>query len=188
MTTEAVPEVPNEPAAPTPEPAPAPAVTPPPAAPAEPAPPAVAIDYSTLAGAEGVVSDAFVTAVRGLAETHKIPIEAAQGVLDALAGENKAALDGFAAQREAWKAQVKADPAIGDQGLAHVNTWMDTFGSPELRTMLEQVGIADHPLLVAALVKAGKEAGEAPIVPSGGGAAAVDIYRTMYPNSPVLFQ
>lgn len=185
MTTEAPVETAPE------APAPAvtePAITPPAAAPAEPAPPAVAIDYSALTVPEAIKSDAFVTAVRGLAEQHKAPLELAQGVLDAIAAEAKTSVDGWTAQREAWRAEVKADPAIGDQGMAHVKTWLDTFGTPELREMLEQTGVGDHPLLLRALAKAGKEAGEAPIVPSGGGSPTVDVYRTMYPNSPVLFQ
>lgn len=185
MTTEApVETAPETPAAPTPEPV----VTPPAAAPAEPAPPAVAIDYSALTVPEALKSEGFVASVRGLAEQHQMPLAAAQGVLDAIAAEAKASADGWAAQREAWAAEAKADPAIGDQGLAHAKTWLDTYGSPELREMLEQTGVGDHPLLLRALVKAGKDAGESPIVPSNGGTATVDVYRTMYPNSPVLFQ
>jgi hypothetical protein len=166
MTTETAPEVPTEPVAPAPAPAPAPVPLPPTDEPAQPAPPAV--DYGKLSVPEAA-PETFVASVRGLAEQHKLPLEAAQGVLDALATETKATTDRYAAQIAAWKAEVAADPTIGAQGIAHANTWLDTYGSSELREMLEATGLSDHPLLLKALAKAGKDAGESPMVPSNGG-------------------
>lgn len=180
MTTDAPVETASEaPAAVTTAPAEV-APTPPAVAPVEAAPPAAAIDYSTLSIPEAIKSEGFVTSVRSLAEQHQMPVAAAQGVLDAIAAEAKASVDGWAAQREAWRTELAADKDVGPQGMAHVKTWLDTYGSAELREMLTETGLGDHPLLVRALVKAGKDAGEAPIVPSNGATPPGPWYDRFY--------
>ena len=182
MSDDVVPEVST-----TESPAPAadPAVTPPAAAVAQPAP--AAIDYSALTVPDAIKEDAFVSAVRGLAEKHQAPLELAQGVLDAIAAEAKASADSWTAQRETWRNEVLADAAIGETGKAHAATFLDTYGDAETRKLLDDTGLGDHPLIVRLFAKAGKDAGPAPIVPSNG-AVTADPLRLMYPNSPMLWQ
>lgn len=153
---------------------------------------AAPIDYSGLKLPEGYTAeDIAVTALRAQAETHKLPLEALQAQIDAVAARDAAAADVFKSQREAWAKELAADKDVGGaklpENMGHANKWLETYGSPELKQLLTESGLGEHPLLVKALIKAGKDASEAPVIPSNG-AANVDPYRVLYPNSPQMFQ
>lgn len=180
MTTEAAVETATETPAATPaapvDSAPSPAV-------AEPAPVAEAIDYSRLAAGENVSASTF-SALHDLAKQHNVPLDAAQGFLDAVAAENtardKAQTDNFATIKQQWHAELLADPKVGEQGLAHAKTFIDTYGGAELLEELKSVGLDSFPALIRALAKAGKDAGESPIVPSNGAVNAGPWYDRFY--------
>ena len=153
---------------------------------------AAPIDYSGLKLPEGVTAeDIAVTTLRAQAETHKLPLEALQAQIDAVVSRETALLAQLATDREAWVAEVKADKEFGgakyNENLAHANKWLETYGSPELKEFLTTNGLGDHPLLMKALMKAGRDAAESPVLKSGG-SASVDPYKLMYPNSPQMFQ
>jgi hypothetical protein len=180
---------------PTTEPSPAPAavepvVTPPPAVMAE--PPPAAVDYTKLAAPDAIKNDlGMVDAIRGIAAKHNVPLEAAQGIVDQLGAQAKAAADEWATIREDWKAQIAADKEIGGPELeanrAIASKVIDAYGTPELREWLNESGIGDHPLLVKLLVKAGKDLAESPMLRAGD-VVAVDPLKAMYSNSPQMFQ
>lgn len=169
----------------------APEVTP---AAAEPAAP----DYAGLKLAEGytVENDGIARLVK-VATENKVPLDRLQAHIDQfIAADQKFLADENArheAALKAWTDELKADKDIGgakyDENMAHAKKWVETFGGPELTKLLDETGLGSHPLLVRALVKAGREAAEAPLVGSGiSSAAAVDATRIMYPKSPMLWQ
>ncbi len=62
--------------------------------------------------------------------------------------------------RKQWADEVRADKEIGgdrlQENLGYAAKWLDTY-APDLREMLDATGFGDHPQLVRALVKAGKD-------------------------------
>ncbi|NIL23527.1 peptidase [Yersinia mollaretii] len=76
-------------------------------------------------------------------------------------------------QTEQWGNDVRADKEIGgDKLTANIGMAqkaLDQFGTPELRTYLEQTGLGNHPDLVRCFMKVGKSMGEDSMVMSGNG-------------------
>lgn len=118
-----------------------------------------------------------------------MPQEAAQKLVEAMAPKIAAAQQAaFEQVRTGWTDAVKADPELGgdklDANLAIAKKAMDRFGSPELKTYLNETGLGDNPELVRFFFKAGKAISEDKHVPgSSGNAAPRDHARTLYPNS-----
>jgi hypothetical protein len=87
-----------------------------------------------------------------------------------------------------WAEQSKGDKEIGgdafDANLATARKFMDTFGSPELKQLLDVSGFGNHPEVVKLFVKAGKRFGEDGFVASGNRAAtpAQSAAKALYPN------
>lgn len=84
-------------------------------------------------------------------------------------------------QTEQWGNDVRADKEIGgDKLTANIGMAqkaLDQFGTPELRTYLEQTGLGNHPDLVRCFMKVGKSMGEDSMVmaSSGGQRSAAEV-------------
>jgi hypothetical protein len=182
--TEPVVQTPPAPA-PTPDLGPVPPLAPVP----PPAPPLAAIDYSQLNVPEMLKDEAIVAKIREQAEQHKAPLELAQTIVDSFAAEmevaTKAAKDAQTAQREAWKAELTADKDFGGHKLAESTAKaaaaLDTYGDAELRKWLNETAVGEHPALFRFLARVGRDASEAPIVPSNAQSPVGDL-RTIYPS------
>lgn len=124
--------------------------------------------YEFTAG-EGVELDAdalkdFEPVARDLNLTN----EQAQKLVDAypkiLAGVQQRQAEAWQAQTEQWAADVKADKEIGGDkltaNLSAAQRALDLFGTPELKTYLNDTGLGNHPDLVKAFVKIGKAMSE----------------------------
>lgn len=90
--------------------------------------------------------------------------------------------------RTEWAKQTTADKEIGGTALAAnvavAEKALATFGSPELRALLKETGLGNHPEVVRAFVKVGKAISEDRFVsggevPPGGLRSAA---QRMYPN------
>lgn len=72
--------------------------------------------------------------------------------------------EAWQAQTEQWAADVKADKEIGGDkltaNLSAAQRALDLFGTPELKTYLNDTGLGNHPDLVKAFVKIGKAMSE----------------------------
>ena len=89
-----------------------------------------------------------------------------------------------------------AETAIGEkefggerlaENLAVAKKALDTFGTPELRTLLNETGLGNHPELIRAFYKAGKAISEDKFVPAGAGKGpqgGKDLSSRLYPNQP----
>lgn len=148
-------------------------------------------DFTAPEGAEqldaGVVT-AFTEAAREL----NLPQKAAQQLIDKMAPIMDARrAEQMEAQRTAWADAVKVDKEFGGAKLEASTVLcaraMDQFATPELRTMLNETGLGNHPELVRFMVKAGQALSEDRIV-TGGIAASTGIRSaadTLYPASSV---
>lgn len=168
---------------PTPGPTPAPTAAPKP----EGAPEA----YADFTLPEGLAAD---TPVMGefaaLAKEANLPQETAQKFVD-LAGKMQtqtvegvqAALE---AQGEKWGEDAKADKEFGgdafDANLAIAKTALDAFGSPELKNLLNQSKLGNHPEVLRAFVKIGKAISQDGFIPGRSGTPA----KSFFDKSPEL--
>lgn len=118
-----------------------------------------------------------------VAKQFNLTQDAAQGVLAAMSAklqeQNSAALQAFYADLggmpDTWESQVRADKEFGgdklDENLGLAAKFRDTFGSPELKQLLDKTGLGNHPALVRAFIKAGKSISQdSPVMGSGSGA------------------
>lgn len=88
--------------------------------------------------------------------------------------------------RNSWAESAKADKEFGgeklDENLALAKQALDTFGSPALRTLLNESGLGNHPELIRAFYRAGKAISEDRFVGGKQGQAPQTVAQRMYPN------
>jgi hypothetical protein len=82
----------------------------------------------------------------------------------------------LAQSTETWAAALKTDPEIGgknyDTNVKTAQRAMARFGSPELKTLLNQTGLGNHPALLRAFLKVGHLVTEDTTDLGAGGAPA----------------
>lgn len=159
--TEQAPAAPEAPAAATAE------------APGQPATP---VEYTDFAVPDGMEMDAEVlTNFKGIAKELGIPQEAAQKLIDLQASletkRSAAAEQAQAAQKQQWADQVKADPELGganfDKTVETAIKAVEKYGTPELRDLLSETGMGNHPLMVKFCHAIGKALSEDGLVMGG---------------------
>ena len=91
--------------------------------------------------------------------------------------------------KSSWVESSKADKEIGgdklNENLAVAKKALDVFGTPELKTLLNESGLGSHPEIVRAFYRAGKAISEDRFVPSNGSTTSTgsrDLSKTLYPN------
>lgn len=88
--------------------------------------------------------------------------------------------------RQQWVADAKADKEFGGdklpENLGVAKKAMDQFGSPELKSLLEQSGLGNHPEVIRFFFRAGKAISEDRVVTGSARGQAFDA-RSLYPNS-----
>jgi hypothetical protein len=114
--------------------------------------------------------------------------EAAQKMLDKLAPafvERQA--HALEAARTQWETDAKADKEFGgdklSENLSLAKKALDQFGTPELRALLNQSGLGNHPEIIRAFYRAGKAISEDRVITGQGGAAAQNGAREFYAAS-----
>jgi hypothetical protein len=98
------------------------------------------------------------------AKSHNLTQEAAQGAVDLAAEMQTGTAQQFQTAMEAqstkWASESKADKEFGgdkfDENLGIAKTAMDKFGTPELKNLLEQSKLGNHPEVVRFFVRAGR--------------------------------
>lgn len=117
-----------------------------------------------------------------------LPQDAAQKVLDKMAPVLAARqTEAIEAIRTQWADDAKADKEIGgdklDENLATAKKAIDQFGTPELRTLLDQSGLGNHPEVIRAFYRAGKAISEDRFVSGQGSQTGQQsMAQRMYPN------
>ncbi|ENF6041706.1 peptidase [Citrobacter amalonaticus] len=133
-------------------------------------------DKYEFTAAEGVELDAeALKEFEPVAREMNLTNEQAQKLVDVypkiLAGVQQRQVEAWQQTTEQWAADVKADKEIGGDklpsNLSAAQRALDQFGTPELKTYLNDTGLGNHPDLVKAFVKIGKAMSEDGMVTGG---------------------
>lgn len=90
-----------------------------------------------------------------------------------------------------WVEGAKADKEFGgdklNENLVVAKQALEKFGTPELKTLLNESGLGNHPELIRLMYRAGKAISEDTFVASGSGAKIAktgpsDYAKSLYPN------
>ena len=139
--------------------------------------------------AEGTTfDDAVIGAFSEAAKELNLSQEAAQKVLDKVAPVIQARqAEQIEAARNAWAESARTDKEFGGdkltENLAVAKKALDTFGTPELKKLLNESGMGNNPEVIRAFYRAGKAISEDKFI--GGKATTADANdaRSLYPNS-----
>lgn len=150
--------------------------------------------YAALSLGDGVpVDDASFAEFKKLALEAQLKPDAAQKLLDLHGRMQAAAVQAWQAQVQDWRQQAESDPYLtgGEiltggfpslkEATAAAGRFLDRFGDRELRAALDQHGLGNHPALVRALAKAGRELASDNLV-TGQAVPRPDRLRAMYPS------
>ena len=137
-----------------------------------------------------------INAYSEVAKELNLTQDAAQKVLDKMAPALQARqAEQINSIREEWAAQAKTDKEFGGEKMAEnlgvARKALDAFGSPELRTLLNESGLGNHPEVIRLFYRAGKAISEDRFVggsPAAGKGAGLksfsDFASALYSNQP----
>jgi len=118
-----------------------------------------------------------ISSFSDIAKELNLSQESAQKILDkvgAKAAERQA--QNLEAVRQEWAQTSQADKEFGgdniQSNLAVAKKALDTFGTPELRSLLNESGLGNHPELIRFFYRAGKAISEDQYVVTNGSSAA----------------
>lgn len=159
--------------------------TTPPAEPAKAEP--TATESYDLKMPEGVELDkAAADEFTAIAKELKLDQPTAQKLADVGAKMAQRQAEAHAKLVDSWTEQVKTDKEIGgdklNENLAVARKALDTFGTPELRDVLNSTGLGNHPALIKAFYKAGKAISDDSFVKGTQGGGETDLARKMFPS------
>ncbi len=108
---------------------------------------------------------------------------------DQIQAQEHAQQERWAATQDEWRGATRADPEIGganlNQSLAHVNTFLSKFGTPELRELMDTSGMGNRVEVIRMLAAAGKAMGEDSLVSGGTTPPARTLEQRLLPNQAV---
>ena len=150
---------------------------------------AAEVDYA-FAAPEGLeLNQGDLDEFKTIAKESNLTKEQAQKVVDLAVKREQARADAFQQQVKDWGEQVSKDPELGKpENLALAVKAIETFGTPELRSLLDSTGMGNHPEVVRLALKIGKAISEDTIVrgrntPSGGSKDAASVLYGSTPNA-----
>lgn len=148
--------------------------------------------YEAFTAPEGQTLDADVmTTFEATARELNLPQDKAQMLVDkmapVMAARQQAQMESVHAE---WRQAATTDTEFGgdklQENLGIAKVVLDKFGSPELKTMLNQSGLGNNPELIRLLYRAGKAISPDTVVTSGhGNTGAADSRShaaTLYPS------
>lgn len=136
---------------------------------------------------EGVELDkAAADEFTAIAKELKLSAADAQKVADVGAKMAQRQAEAHANLVESWVEQVKTDKEIGgdklNENLAVARKAIDTFGTPELKDVLNATGLGNHPAVIKAFYKAGKAISEDAFVKGTVKGPETDMAKKMFPT------
>lgn len=138
---------------------------------------------------EGVqFDDTVIGAFSEVAKDLNLPQDQAQKVLDKMAPVIAARqLEQFQAARVDWAEAAKADKEFGGENLAEnlgmAKKALDTFATPELRALLDDSGLGNHPEVIRMFYRTGKAISEDRFVSGQAGKSDQGDARRLYAAS-----
>ncbi|MDR5772084.1 MULTISPECIES: hypothetical protein [unclassified Caballeronia] len=161
----------------------------------KPAEEAKPIEYTDFTLPEGVtLKGEALDELKAFAKEKGLSQEDAQKLVDMGAKQSQAFTARLTEQAQAqaaeWATQTQNDKEIGGEqlpeNLAAAKQALDKFGSPELKSLLNQSGLGNHPEVVRFMVKAGKAISEDGRIVTGSAGnknrADTPIANRLYPN------
>ena len=151
--------------------------------------------YEDFTIMEGATVDPEVTdSIKTVAKELNLTQQQAQKLAD-LAAERSKVIGGKQAEvlqkaRVEWGEAAKSDKEFGgdklNENLSVAKKGLDTFGTPELRKVLNESGLGNHPEFIRFFYRAGKAISEDRFVSSGSSApkGSRDAAKNLYPNQP----
>ena len=151
-------------------------------------------EYAEFQMPEGVQLDAELTSdLKAVAKELNLTQEQAQKLADLAAsktqGIGERQMEAIKAAQTQWTADAKADKEFGGEKLSEnlgiAKKALDSFGTPELRTLLNESGLGNHPEIIRAFYRAGKAISEDRFIPAGNGGrtgGSRDAAKSLYPN------
>lgn len=156
--------------------------------------PAGAPDKYEFKSPEGAApfDDAVIEQFSEVARELNLSQDAAQKVLDKMGPAIQARqVEQIETARNQWAESAKSDKEFGgeklEENLAVAKKALDQFGSPELRTLLNDSGLGNHPEMIRVLYRAGKAISEDRFVGAGRGGresprGQSDYAKALYPS------
>lgn len=144
----------------------------------------VTYDFAKPEGVE--LNQGDLDAFTSIAKELKLPKDQAQKVVDLAIKRETERTEAFVKQVDDWGKQVKADPELGkDENLAFAVSAIETFGTPELKSLLDSTGMGNHPEVIRLAMKIGKAMSEDKVI-RGREAASTskDPASALYGNTP----
>lgn len=153
---------------------------------AKPAEPVVPESYD-LKMPEGVELDkAAAEEFTALAKEMKLDQATAQKVADVGAKMAQRRAEAHATLVQSWADSAKTDKEFGGdkfaENLAVARKAMDTFGTPELKSLLDSTGLGNNPEVIRAFFRAGRAISEDGFVRGQGTPAQTDTAKKLFPN------
>ena len=134
------------------------------------------------------LDQAAVTEFTAIAKDLKLSNEQAQKLTDIAVAMEQRRAEAHAKTVKDWEAASKADKEFGGDALGEnlsvAKKAIDTFGSPELKGLLDATGLGNHPEVLRTFIKVGKAISEGKFVASGSrtATAPVSTAKALYPN------
>ena len=136
---------------------------------------------------EGVqFADGEVDAFKTVAKDLKLPKEGAQRILDIATAREQARAEAFQTTVRGWAETTKADKELGkDENIAIAKKTVETFGTPELKEVLNSSGLGNHPEMIRLMARIGNAMTEDSVVKgdTGEGTAKPTLANRLYPTS-----
>lgn len=121
-----------------------------------------------------------------IAKELKLDQATAQKLADVAAKQAQRQVEAHTKLVESWVEQVKSDKDIGgdklEENLGIARKALETFGTPELRDVLNASGLGNHPEVIRAFLKAGKAISEDRFVQGSPKGADSDPAKKLFPN------
>lgn len=141
-------------------------------------------DFKTPEGVQ--LDQTSVDELKAIAKEHKLPVDAAQKVLDIAIRREQANREHHIATVKGWAESVKADKELGgdklDATLATAKKAID-LGPPELKELLNASGFGNHPAVVKWAYAVGKALSEDSFVAGNkGGDKPTSTASRLFPN------
>lgn len=146
------------------------------------------IEYEPFKLPEGLATDEeMLGEFKALAKELKLPQADAQRLADLGAKMQTKQMEQHAATVAGWITATQTDKEFGGdalpENLAVARKAIDAFGSPELRTLLNDSGLGNHPEVVRTFLRVGKAISEDGRIVTGSKAAAPsDPAKRLFPN------
>lgn len=136
---------------------------------------------------EGIALDKAATEeFTAVAKELKLDQAAAQKLADIGAKMAQRQVEAHAQLVESWTEQVKTDKEIGgdklEQSLGVARKAIESFGSPELKALLNSTGLGNHPEVVKLAYRVGKAISEDRFVAGSPKSANNDPAKKLFPN------